>query len=138
MDEENSEDKGFKLSRYNSAADQLQRIGQLWKEANTCAKQGSHHEWNRILDTIWRELAGDLPDNSPQEKNFNDLVQEILRVLPLSNTSTKSFNKIKENSHSKVSKEYIILMKKDIFLRRLQNNLGKGSAYKDEFEDDFE
>ena len=31
----------------------------------------------------------------------------------------------------------MMLMEKELFIRRLQNRLGKGTAWRDEFEDDF-
>ena len=134
---DNSATSELKISSYNSAGDQIQRIGQLWRDANNHARQGDNSKWNMDLDAIWRELAGDLPNDSVQEKAFDKFMEAITKLMPLTSATPPSFNKKDQNIYLKRSQEYQILHKKDVFLRRLQNVLGKGSSYRDEFEDDF-
>ena len=138
MEEYSTQSSDLKLSRYNSAADQLQRIGGLWRDANNHSRNHDYHKWNMDLDAIWRELSADLNPNCPEEKYFLQLVEKISALLPLTKQVAESFNKKLQYNIEKSSKEYRILMEKEVFLRRMQNKLGKGSAYKDEFEDDFE
>lgn len=112
MDEDINEPK---KSKYNSAVAQIFRLDNLWQQANYYSPKGMLVKWNWTLDVIWRELAGDCdPKDEEDYKKLNDEVN-------------KKFNK--------KSEFYAVLNKKEIFLRRLQNKQGKGSAYYDPEED---
>lgn len=99
----------LKISKYNSAVSELTRIDFLFQSGNNWKAIGRYDKWNEKLDTIWMELAADA--NKDHYKKFNSLTRLIIR-----NFSNKQFL-------------YQILMKKQIFLKRLQNDLGKGTAY---------
>ena len=108
----------IKESRYNSAIAQLYRIDELWKLAHQYSRQGRFLKWNHILDAIWREIAADTP-----EGNFKKM--DIFKKL----VTKHRFNRNILNQ---------VLMEKEIFLRKLQNLQGKGTAYRDYAEDDFD
>jgi hypothetical protein len=127
-----------KTSKYNSAFDQLRRIGVLWQTISIDVRNGNYLHWNINLDRLWMELVGDLDENSDEEKKIKEINKKILAISPLVQTTGKTFNKISEAHIARVSKQYLILVEKEIFLRRLQNKQGKGTAWKDESEDDFE
>ena len=134
------------LSKINEAGNQVLRIGSLWNLANEAATSGKLSKWNAILERIWSELSADADkthDDSDDKKKtptekFNEINIELNKLqinFPFSSLAKSKrprfFNKI-------LDAQYKALMEKDAFLRALQNAQGKGTLYKDEFEDDFE
>ena len=123
------------ISKYNSAVAQLFRLDELWKDAHRHSRSGNYMAWNADLDKIWSELAGDLKPNCNEEKEYNTFTQQLGKAGTLSKDEIKGFN---SNSNFGKPTQYIVLLNKEIWLRRLQNSQGKGTAYADEFEDDFD
>jgi len=107
------EEQVAKKSKYNSAVNQLLRLGNLWSVAQSAATKGKMMAWNWTLDAIWRELAGDVKPGSDEEKHY-----ESFKVLIVKNKSNKGML-------------YSILEKKHLWLKRLENGQGKGTAYFD-------
>ncbi len=105
----------LKISKYNSAVSELTRIDFLFQAGNNWKSQGRYDKWNEKLDTIWMELAAD--GTKAHYKKFDIYTRLIIR-----NFSNKQ-------------RLYHILMKKQIFLKKLQNDLGKGTAYYDPDDD---
>lgn len=102
-----------KQSKYNAALAQLYRVDNLWKSAHFNSRSGNLKEWNWDLDSIWRELASDaIPKDNKKFYTINNLIKRYKKNKP---------------------QFYRILEYKEIFLRKLQNSQGKGSAY---YEDD--
>lgn len=127
-----------KVSKYNSAVDQMYRFGEIWRETYGKAKSGDFVMWNLTLDGIWRELAGDLEDNSSEHQEMEKTNTELTNLYPLQSPVVSSFNKRKKDDIIRISKQYALLTKKEIFLRRLQNKLGKGTVLVDSDEDEFD
>jgi len=138
MSDEDIVDSSEKSSKYNSAFDQLDRLDEIYKHINNNIRNGNFYMWNVNLDRIWAELAGDLDEDSDEEKALTTLNKEILLLNPLINSTVPSFNKLPEGYASRLSKQYLILMKKEIKLRRIQNALGKGTAWSSGDDDDFD
>lgn len=107
-----------KKSKYNAAVSQIYRLDSLFQKATLSRSVGNLKRWNWILDGIWIELASDASEE--HEKIFTDFVNEIV--------------KYKDNK----AMMYQTLMKKEIWIRKLQNKQGKGTAYQDGSEDDFD
>lgn len=128
-------ESALKVSKYNSAVAQLQRLDQLWNKAHTASSSGNYIVWNLTLDKIWSELAGDLDQNPTKEKEFYTFTENLGKTGSISKPEIKGF-KIEENKER--AKQYLILLTKEIWLRRLQNTLGKGSSYDDGSQDDWE
>jgi len=103
-------------SVYNAAISQLYRLDQLWQKCHLYRNSGQLMKWNYTMDSIWTELGSDAGENHPKE--FEDFMTIII-----------------ENKDNK-GKLYQILMNKEIWLRKLQNYQGKGTAYEED--DDFE
>ena len=122
-------------SKYNSAVAQLYRLDELWKDAHRHSRSGNYVQWNGDLDKIWSELAGDLKSGCKEEREYNDFTEQLGKAGTLSKDEIKGFT-----SNSNVGKptQYLVLLNKEIWLRRLQNSQGKGTAYQDEDEDMFE
>ena len=128
-------EEGSKKSKYNSAVAQLFRIDALWKDCHTHSRSGAYAQWNSDLDKVWCELAGDLDKNSNQEKEYVKINKKIGEIYTKDNSG---FTLTDKDSKKKMTTNYNNLIEKEIFLRRLQNELGKGTAYADEDEDSFE
>lgn len=125
-----------KISKYNSAELQNLILHGLWKQTHNYCQAGLYEKWNAVLDLIWGELAGDEKEESDAEKKYNDFAKDLANTGKLNNPAIEGFNNMEKSKETK-SKQYEILLKKQIWLKRLQNTQGKGTAYKS-MEDDWE
>lgn len=132
------EEPDLKTSRFNSAVEQIQRFGMMWKEAYTHFKLSNYKKWNDVLDTFWREFSADLKEDDKKIIVYKGIEKELEALSPLHTPNMFGFKKIPNSYLKKVIEQKKVLTKKEIFLRRLQNELGKGTSYRDEFEDEFE
>ena len=113
-----NQDEEIGKSKFNAAFAQLYRLDTLWQGCHLKRLRGDLVGWNYRLDCIWTELASD--SDKTEDKKFNSFINLI--------------GKYKNNKNIL----YNVLMKKEIWLRRLQNTQGKGTAYEDPDEYDFE
>jgi hypothetical protein len=120
------------VSKYNSAVAQLFRLDELWKDAHRHSRSGNYMSWNADLDKIWSELARDLKLNCKEEKEYNQFMQQLGNNGNMAKQEIKGFNSSKNDK----ANTYMILLRKEIWLGRLQNQLGKGTKW-DEGEDDY-
>lgn len=145
--EENQELK----SKYNSGVNILIRLDSLWKDANNHSRAGLYSKWNNDLDTIWSELARDLNEKEYQDSKdedgkiikgykskFGDFDIELAKVGAFEDEIGNSFNPLTKEQIEKRQKQYRLLREKELFLRRLENHLGKGTAWEDEDGYDFD
>lgn len=100
-----------KISKFNSTIAILYRIDSLWKDAHIHSRSGKLMKWNWDLDRIWCELACDA--NLDDEQEFKKLNDDVLA------------------NYKNPVELYKNLLKKEIFLRKLQNKQGKGVAYEE-------
>ena len=115
MGDGESSDSERKLSKYNSAMAQQMRLDFLWQRCNELSCAGNLQSWNWKLDALWRELSADA---TPEEAvTIDDINERYIKV-------------IKDKG-----KMYQILIQKEIALRKIQNNQGKGTNYADSEED---
>ena len=129
--------EGEKISKLNSAGLINITLENLFKEAYYYLVQGDYVKWNRKLDAIWCILGGDVEKGSEEEKEFYKLEEKLYKTGSLGKKVT-GFKKIGEEMKDMSAMQYLILRDKSLFLRRLQNKQGKGTAYYDSSEDDFE
>jgi hypothetical protein len=127
-EEQDYSDTISKTSKFNGAISQLYRLDALWKDTHIHSRSGEMEKWNWDLDRVWAELAGDFDDESPNNKNFEAINEEI-------GSLKGKYNKGEYNKLIFYNLYYAVLNKKEVFLRRLQNKLGKGTEY--ESEDDI-
>jgi hypothetical protein len=140
-----------KVSKYNSGVAQLYRLDGLWKDVNNHSRAGLFSKWNEDLDRVWCELARDLPETEKKlEENkkipsFKDAKDEFdkydTQLMNQGNFQDKEpegFIEISKEVKQKRNEQYKILIDKELFLRRLENKLGKGTAWEDEDEDNFD
>lgn len=140
VEEKNSEDEQ-KVSKYNSGVAIQIRIDGLWKDANKHSRLNLFEKWNLDLDAIWRELARDIKKDEWEDK------KKIYEKFDTDLAATGKFRDFAEddgfaspekNALENRKKQYKLLNEKELFLKRLENDLGKGTAYEDEDEYDFD
>ena len=125
-------------SRFNSAALINLRLDNLWKDTHKHSRACLYLKWNEDLDRIWMELGGDA--TKEEEKEFLDLdtgKEGVCSFGRLINGSKGGFQEYGKDEVLKIVKQKRALMRKELFLRRMLNKQGKGTAY-DEDSDDFE
>jgi hypothetical protein len=132
MDEEVNENN---ISKLNSGGLINLRLHNLWVDRHKHAQAGNYSGWNEILDAIWCELAADVKEDSDEDKKFWTLSKAFSLACSGEKKMT-GFKKIDNSQRVVKTSQKISLIKKEIFLRRLQNKQGKGTAYVDE--DDFD
>ena len=134
MSEEYSEDK---KSKYNTAVAQLFRLDGLWRKTHIYTISGKYYLWNTTLDRLWLELARDLDEKKfkTAKESYDNLDKEIGKIKDDLDDDfkepTKEEIEIRNNQYKKI-------MEKELFLRRLENQVGKGTAWDDSSEDDFD
>jgi len=122
-----------KLSKFNSGALINMRLNNLWVNAHDHKRNGKYLSWNGDLDAVWCELGGDVKEDSDNDKKYNEIDQELAKLSPILDwNNSGQYNSISTKLKLKQTKQYKILIKKELFLRRLQNTQGKGTAYDDE------
>ena len=139
-----------KTSKYSSGINILIRLDGLWKDANNHSRLGLFQKWNCDLDRIWCELARDLKDDDYKDKEkdgkkilgyksqFEEFDSKIAKDGKFEDNGSEGFQAITQEQIEKRNKHYKTLMEKDLFLRRLENSLGKGTTWDEGDEDDFE
>lgn len=134
------EEQEQKLSKYNSGVAIQIRLDSLWKDANSHSREGKYSKWDCDLDAIWRELARDISDKEwdTTQIAFDVFTAEITKVGNIADEEPAGFKKPDDNFWKKRNEHYKILMKKELFLKRLENKLGKGTATADEDDLDLE
>ena len=127
------------ISKHSSGISIIIRIDGLWKEANIYSCSGMYSKWNTKLDVIWRELARDIKETGYDEyKNkFDEFDSELVKTGNFKDGGSDTFNDISQEDKTNRSKQYRILNNKELFLKRLENKLGKGTTFSDGEEDDF-
>ena len=129
------------LSRFNSGMLINLRLNNLWILTHTYARKGKYSDWSGVLDRIWCELAGDIgkdENGKTINKEFNLIEEELSKVGVTNWGKPEGFEKQDDKIKLVMTKQYRLIMKKEIFLRQLQNKQGKGTAYYDETENDWE
>lgn len=147
-----------KTSKFSSGLNILIRVDQLWKNCHNFKRNGFYYKWNEELDSVWLELARDLkpeeyydldsngkiiysPEKSKEIKNkgyksqFEAFDEKLRELLPFIDLGSIGFNKPSEGDIKKRNSQYKVLMEKQLFLARLENELGKGTSWDEEDED---
>ncbi|KKM66094.1 hypothetical protein LCGC14_1484630 [marine sediment metagenome] len=130
-----------KLSKINSASLINMRINNLWMNVNKYASSGIFMKWNSELDRIWCELVGDVKPTKKKKKDddkeksdeeiFNKFNEEISKEF-INLKTKKGFSEHSKDDKNTRLKIYQKIQKKEVFLRRLMNKQGKGTAYQEE------
>ena len=123
-----------RTSRINSAGLINSILENLWRESYTSMANGDYVKWNSKLDAIWSILGGDCIEQGEEDKAMTKINLGIYEKGSLKSKSGIGFNQ-KANPNNAI--QYQLLLKKALFLRRLQNKQGKGTAYQNDDDDDI-
>jgi hypothetical protein len=150
MSEPFDDENAIKGSKYNSAIAKEIRRNLLWTDANNHSRTGQYAKWNEDLDCVWSELCVDLikrgedfldedlknkeTDYKKYKDKFEEINNAIERIGNFNDNLNKGFLEPTTEQIKKRNEHYKKLRGKEIFLRALENNLGKGT--KEEEEDD--
>ena len=124
-----------KVSRINSAGLINSILENLWRESYTAMANGDYLRCNSKLDSIWTILGGDCEDESDEDTTIAKINLGLYEKGNLKSKSGYGFN---ENTNPNNAVQYQLLLKKSLFLRRLQNKQGKGTAYQNDDDDDID
>lgn len=131
----NQTDEESKQSRINAAGLINSTLENLWNECYTAMAHGDYQKWNIKLDSIWAILGGDVKENGEEDKIYKKM---NLAIYELGSLKTNLGNGFQKTSNPNNAMQYQLLLGKSLWLRRLQNKQGKGTAYEDEDDDDFD
>jgi hypothetical protein len=140
MATEEATDEKFKTSRYNSAIFQLYRLNNLWVNIHRVVQSKKFESWNTLLDRVWSELSRDLSEKQYTEfsEKYKAIDLALISLGQFKDSTPEGWKEVSEDFLKNRINQYHRLMEKELFLRRLENSLGKGSAFKEDIEDDFE
>jgi len=138
-----------RTSKFSAGLNIITRLDLLWKRTQGYIENGLHEKWNTILDIIWLELTrdlspedyGDSKDNEGKivegyKKLFDKFDEKLKQFLPFQD-SARGFKVPDKEAIKKRGEQYKVLMDKQRFLARLENELGKGTSW-GEVEDDWD
>lgn len=124
-------------SKINAAGLINAALENLWGQCYLAIAKGNLVGWNRHLDAIWTILGGDCKENDNDDKKMHELNMKIYKSGGLGHKKF-GFKKPQTTEEGIKALQYLLLNKKSLFLRRLQNKQGKGTAYLSADEDDFD
>lgn len=136
-----SEDVG-ETSKYNQAALQIQRLHNMWLEANKKRSSGDLEGWQWQLDAIWGELTGDAQrlggtkDFDKREENkyyskyekLDGMIRRGILLLRTVEPGGRGWLYLK-------NRLFDLLREKHDFLRTLEEMSGKGTKLEDNYDD---
>ena len=132
MAEEEFEDAPTsKMSKINAAALINLTIADLWKDSYRHSRLSEFSKWNADLNCLWIEFAGDIKEGREEEIEFLKIDRELATQGNLSRRKVDGFRETSQEEMKQYAKQYMLLLKKAVFLKRLQNKQGKGTAYQD-------
>ena len=127
---QNGDERKELISDFNEAKFQILRLHLLWQSCNSLSQSGKLIQWKWKLDTIWRELSVDAAEKDTSIEKDKDKYFTRLKELNKNIAEAQEDNKREE--------VYETLQKKEIFLRQLQQDAGKGSRKHAQDEDDMD
>ncbi len=132
-----TESEEERISKINAAGIINVTLENLWRDVFLAMAKGNLVTWNRKLDAIWGILGGDQEDGDNVDKAMEALNLQIYNTGGLSHKKV-GFKKLDGDETEKMALQYLLLNKKNLFLRRLQNKQGKGTAYQSDDRDDMD
>ncbi len=115
-----------KISTYNSMEQIIFRINDLWAKFNYHVLQGNLIKSNWVLDRLWGEFVTDATTPETKKTKAGEEKKDDTTIFGKLQTEYGKINKIKDRD-----KLYLFLMKKEKFLRLLQDHQGKGVKHQE-------
>jgi len=109
-------------SKYNEAALQIMRLNNLWTRIEDCINKGQLTKWKFYLDSVYRELYADIFHLAKPEDTINEN-KELRGKIAGSSTRNELYDSL-NGRHE--------------FLKKLQDNVGKGGVFRDGTEEDID
>jgi hypothetical protein len=132
------EEENRLMSRINSAGLINLTLKNLWDDYYKHFRQAMYFKANADLDCLWVEFGGDVDDDSQNGKKtieeFEKIEGEIAKAFAVQ-TNPNGFMKQSKEQTLAVIKQCAVLKKKALFLKRLMNSQGKGTAYEESIDD---
>jgi hypothetical protein len=119
-------EQGTNTSKFNDAVMQIMRLNACWQNCKHYRTSGNLNAWRWELDYAWSELTPDAIRKKGNNINENEYF-----------TLVKALNKLITMNKNNTGLLYKYLDLKEKFLRKLQDEAGKGSKYEDNEEDAF-
>ena len=135
MEEDFEETSTSKISKINAAGLINLIIADLWRDSYRHSRKGDLSNWNADLNCLWIEFSGDVVEGDTNDEEYKKIEKGLMELGPISRQSSVGFKEITKEDKVNFAKQYNLLLKKAIFLKRLQNKQGKGTAYRDESDD---
>ena len=103
----------------------------MWVDFFNDFRKGRYLSANNDLDCIWTILGGEKNvEGGEEDEKYKEIEEKLKKTGTIGNGFiVKGFSGIDEAFVLKASKQKILLLEKAMFLRRLQNKQGKGTAY---------
>lgn len=131
LDFQESDFKKELLSDFNEAKYQIYRVHLDLIACRTYSQKGDLLKWKWVLDHLWLELAADArakvgKDITEENNHYFQKIDELNKTIVLAE---------KEKNNNKL---YQALQEKEMFLRFLQDDVGKGGKRSSTDEEDFD
>lgn len=110
------------ISKYNDAGLSVARLHEIWTNCRHYLKTGNFKDWKSELDNAWLELY---PDILRQDSKAELIKKNLALIKLISETKNRA-------------QLLFILMKRQEFLREIQDMAGKAGSYVSEDDEDFE
>ena len=121
MEGQINDSNSAEISKYNEAQLQIQRLHNLWIDFKAYFKDNDFYHLDKALENVWIELYPDA--KKKKDKKYMEYIEKV----------NDAYRKSKNNFM-----RLEILKMKATFLKKLQDDVGKGAVYEDKSESDFE
>ncbi len=116
-----------KVSEFNESMLQIQRLHNHWLDLSKFRERGDLGQAKFKLDSIEIELMNDARNLTDDEDNYLEKLKDINDKIHNLDSNVKSIVEL-----------YKLLKDKEIILRQIQQECGKGSRYRDFSEDEMD
>lgn len=132
--EEGSEER---IATFNSSGLINLRINDLLQDVNRHKRKAEFSNWNADLDAFWCELAADTKEGGEEDVAFIAIQKKLASASPIVNWGnySKGFENITKAQEVLKNRQYLLLMEKELFLRRLMSRQGKGTKFREAADD---
>lgn len=128
------ENASSKSAVINGAGLLVMRLDGFWKNCAKYSRVGAYAAWNNELDIIWGELGGNYKEKDSEIKAFDKLNKEYAQSI-IEVKTKRGFEKTGEDEKISRVKQKMALIKKQLFLKAIEDKLGLGSKWQDDSED---